>query len=173
MPKQKSRVYQRYPGIVGEEGVVLPGVVDSNERQSRSTDNRTVCACKPIPFPLCVSLMVLMTIISLVGLIVLPILWAILTEVPNRVAFWCPAPFILFGWAIVIAINWTRFYYTFLGCYCLPLLVFYLFGSYRVSGVIDWPWYWICVPLYPMIVSVPASYFIMKHLEKSRRPIMI
>jgi uncharacterized membrane protein len=110
--------------------VALQGVVDSNERQPRSTNNRPVCACKPIPFPLFVGLLVLMTIISLVGLIVLPILSVILTGVPYSFAFCFPAQFVILGWAFTVGFNWSWFFFTYLGRYWLPLPIFCLFGNF-------------------------------------------
>jgi hypothetical protein len=177
MLKQKSRVYQRYPDIVGEGG---PGSEFEFELKSPDsfvkvpplqTENlRALSTCKPIPFPLFVSLIVIMSIISIVGFIVLPILSVILTEVPYRVAFWFPAQIATIGWTIIIGCNWSSFYYVYLVCYWVPLFTFYMLGAIQMGGGIDWPWYWICVPLYPMTVSVPASYFIMKHLERLRLP---
>jgi hypothetical protein len=179
MPKQKSRVYQRCPGIVGDQGrglgleelgFELKGL-DSFAKVPPKTENVQVLpTSKPSYSRLFVCCMVLLVLLSLVSGVGLPILSVILTEVPFRFTFWFPALAVLMIWFVVIGLRMFEFFYSFLFCYFVPLYVFYTFGNFKLAGVIDWPWYRVCISLYPMIISVPASYFIMKHLEKLRHP---
>jgi hypothetical protein len=176
MPKQKSRVYQRYPGIVGEGG---PGPGPGSEIKSLESFVRVIPqmdniqmlpTSKPNYSRLFVCCMILLVFVSLASGVGLPILSILYTEIPYRFILWLPAQYMLVVWVAVIERYWPNFTWTFMGCYYLPLCLFYLSGNFQLVGMIDRPWYVVCVPLYPMIISAPASYFIMKHLKKLRRP---
>ena len=167
MLKQKSRVYQRYPGIVGGENEFpLQRVDEETTKGQPKSKNQCLRKIEPIPSPLFIPVLVLMGILSLAAFVVLPILSVILTEVPYRFALWYPALAMLTIWLFTVSCNWPDFFYIYLICYHMPLFLFYLFGSFQSAGIIDWSWIRICVPLYPMVILVPASFSFRKHFRK-------
>ena len=143
----------------------LQSVTEITEGQPKSK-NQCLCRIKPISSPPLVPVLVLMGILSLAAFVVLPILSVVLTNVPYRFAFWYPAQVMFPIWVLIVGCNWPNFFYIYLICYHAPLSLFYVFGGLQVGGIIDWSWIRICVPLYPMVVLVPASFFIRKHLHK-------
>ena len=68
-------------------------------------------------------------------------------------------------WGIIVGFNWTVFFYPYLICYHMPLWLFYVLGELQAGEIIHWSWYMICVPLYPMIILVPASLLLAKRLN--------
>ena len=165
MSRQKSRVYQRYTGIVGENELPLQSVTEITEGQPK-LKNQCLCRIKPFPSPLLVPVLVLMSILSLATFVVLPILSVVLTDVPDYYAFWYPALFTFPIWVLIVGCNWPDFFCIYMTCYLAPLFLFYAFASFQAVGIIDWSWIRICVPLYPMVILVPASFFIRKHFRK-------
>ena len=170
MLKQKSRVYQRYTGIVGDNELPLQSVTEITEGQPK-LKNQCLCRIKPIPSPPLVPVLVLMGILSLATFVVFPILSVILTDVPYRFAFWYPAQVILLIWVWIINDNCSDLICPYMACYYVPLWLFYMFGGLQFGGIIDWSWIRLCVPLYPMVVLVPASFLIKKHLHRLSRVI--
>ena len=170
MLKQKSRVYQSYPDIVGEKDFPLKDVTtEPSKKQPEKKPVLTIsflCAKGPVSLSQLTFLVVIMTILSLVTFVILPILSVVLTDVSYRPIFWFPAYFMLTIWGWIISSNQFEYLCLYVICYCIPMGLFYLFGSFQSAGIIDWSWIRICVPLYPMVVLVPSSFLIRKHLRK-------
>ena len=165
MLKQKSRVYQRYPDIVGANVIPLEDVTEITEGQPK-LKNQCLCRIIPIPSPLLVPVSVLMGILSLLTLVIFPVLTSVLPDVPYRYAFWIPGQAVLPIWALILASHPINFFYPYLICYYAPLAALFLFATLQSAGLINWTLIELCAPLYPMVVLVPASFFIRKHLNK-------
>jgi hypothetical protein len=153
MLKQNSRVYQRYPGIVvqKEDAVAIRELVGSKqlEQQVFSTKDQ-------IPLSKYIFLIGLLVTVSPAVLVVLPVLSVIFTDIPYRYLFWIPAPVWIFMWMFVVCCKWPEFLPPYF-MLAFPLGLFYLFGLFWRAGMFDLPWYWICVPLYFLVITVPMS----------------
>jgi hypothetical protein len=164
MLKQKSRVYQRYPGILGKEDVVAIRELVG----SRRLEQQVFSMKDPISQPLLCCCIVLLGIVSLVAMVVLPILSAFLSGLPYGFTLWIPAQLMLVIWAFIIGCRLSNFLCQYI-IGAVALWVFYMFGLLQIMGMIDLPWYWICVPLYSLVILVPASFCVMRQLEKCRK----